>query len=311
MPGRELLQNDGPTAGFYGEDSVGVYGKYGAETGADTGTPGAPGGSTEVIPPSPVGENICATPEESCRKTDFFLRPGVPKFGPKDFTDVDPNYREYVFNNIWSGELTYYDKNGAIGQCTQTWVPPGFTTVALNAPQFTDSSWCGTCVRACFDDLGLRQGERCFDAIIDNVCPECATGDLDLAESGDGRWPVEWTPIKCPERDVPLGTTQGSNPYYAKMKFEGGPSSVGGVGCFDIDFNFWPADPTPDGFWEIDPVGGVPEGAFRCGAQCTVGYTCCAPGVDVVTLFPGQFDSDGDGCPDSLDFITDVEGTYA
>lgn len=43
MPGLGLLENDDPKAGFYGEDSVGVNGQYGTETGADTGT--APGGS--------------------------------------------------------------------------------------------------------------------------------------------------------------------------------------------------------------------------------------------------------------------------
>lgn len=276
MPGRELLQNGGPTAGFYGEDPVGEYGQYGTESGADAGT-------------------------------EAVTERGLSQFGPKDTTDLKPLFEKYDFSAVVGADITYYDKMGAIGQCTQTWVPPGFSTVALAAPTFNSGleagTWCGTCVRACFNDLGLGQGERCFDAIIDNVCPECDAGDLDLAESGDGRWPVEWTPIKCPERDEVLGTTQGSNPYYAKMKFEGGPSSVFDVGCFDIDFNFWSADPTPDGFWEIDPVGGAPEGAFRCGAQCSVAYTCCAPGFDVVTLFPGQFDSDGDGCPDSLDFF--------
>lgn len=33
--------------------------------------------------------------------------------------------------------------------------------------------------------------------------------------------------------------------------------------------------------------------------------------VDVAALVPEQFESDGDGCPDSLDFITDMYGTYA
>lgn len=96
------------------------------------------------------------------------------------------------------GDLTYYGGAGAAGACTQTHVPPGFTTVALNAPQFENGAMCGTCIHACYDDLGLGQGERCFDAIIDNICPECEEGDIDLGEEGDGRWAVEWRTIICP-----------------------------------------------------------------------------------------------------------------
>lgn len=32
---------------------------------------------------------------------------------------------------------------------------------------------------------------------VDNQCPECAYGSIDLALTGDGRWKIEWYPVEC------------------------------------------------------------------------------------------------------------------
>ena len=29
-----------------------------------------------------------------------------------------------------------------------------------------------------------------------DLCPECPSGNLDLAQSGDGRWGIEWYPVQ-------------------------------------------------------------------------------------------------------------------
>lgn len=226
---------------------------------------------------------------------------------PKDTENVKPEFLE-EFNNVFTGELTYYKlENGEVGTCKQTWKPPGFETVALNGPQFENGAACGTCLRACYNDLGLGQGEICIDAIVDNSCPECKSGDIDLLDpSGNGRWPVQWTLIKCPAREEGLlATTEGANPYYAKMNFEGGPGAIEQVKCSDFEFDqFYSAEVQPDGFWEIDPSGGSRPagGEFRCGLRCEVFYTCCDDGVLISRLEPEQFMSDGDGCPDYYEY---------
>ena len=33
-------------------------------------------------------------------------------------------------------------------------------------------------------------------AMVDNQCPECAYGSIDLALTGDGRWKIEWYPVE-------------------------------------------------------------------------------------------------------------------
>lgn len=152
---------------------------------------------------------------------------------------------------------------GVGGHCTQDYVPPGFTTVALNAPQYARGAGCGMCVYACFDNLELGQGERCFKAIVDDECPECASGDLDLGESGSGRWHVDWKVIQCPSSPL-MFSTQGSNPYYAKVKAQGGPSSVTAMACNGMEGLL-----TPDAFFVFQSG----TGQFACGMDCVVTFS--------------------------------------
>ena len=40
---------------------------------------------------------------------------------------------------------------------------------------------------------------------VDNECPECLTGSIDLARNGDGRWSIEWYPVPCQARPAQSG----------------------------------------------------------------------------------------------------------
>ena len=53
---------------------------------------------------------------------------------------------------------------------------------------------------------------RCFKAIVDNLCPECASGDLDMGEDNGGRWALQWKFIDCPSGDLKL-LTEGGNKW--------------------------------------------------------------------------------------------------
>ncbi len=48
-------------------------------------------------------------------------------------------------------------------------------------------------------------------AMVDNECPECAYGSIDLALTGDGRWKIEWYPVEVlrvrRHPDPPPGST--------------------------------------------------------------------------------------------------------
>ena len=57
---------------------------------------------------------------------------------------------------------------------------------------------------------------QCFKAIIDNLCPECASGDLDMGQDNGGRWPLEWKFIDCPSSPLQL-KTEGGNKWCAPV----------------------------------------------------------------------------------------------
>ena len=117
----------------------------------------------------------------------------------------------------FSSDLTFYGGAGSGGSCSSSYVPEGFTTVAMNSDQYDDGLVCGSCLKGVYHPPG---GSVYFDAIVDNKCPECVFGDLDLGEVGDGRWDVEWSFAECPKIGNLIVTTQGSNAFYGKIKFE-------------------------------------------------------------------------------------------
>ena len=56
-------------------------------------------------------------------------------------------------------------------------------------------------------------------AIVGDLCPECQSGDLDQATSGDGRWTISWYPVQCNVGSSNfIYSFQGSNPYYLKLQ---------------------------------------------------------------------------------------------
>ena len=114
-----------------------------------------------------------------------------------------------------------------------------------------------------------------MDAIIDNKCPECAFGDLDLGEGGDGRWEVQWNKIPCPSDGGLQFSKQGSNASYAKVKAEGGPASVTGMTCNGIQ-----GTGTPDGFFEFnDTANQNLDQGMECEVTFSDGSSESASGV--------------------------------
>lgn len=114
-----------------------------------------------------------------------------------------------------SGEATYYSANGS-GACSYPVDTSDVLIAAINAPQWSGSAHCGECllVTGPLGSVTVR--------IVDE-CPECATGDLDLhptafaqiARIMDGRVPVSWTRVDCPETGHVINRVDvGSNPYY-------------------------------------------------------------------------------------------------
>jgi len=100
------------------------------------------------------------------------------------------------------GDATFYGAggHGELGACM---LPVGFNgvgnTVAINAAQWEGGASCGKCVliQPSSDGLGMTPIAEPIHATIDNLCPECQHGDIDLGLNGDGRWRIKWEFVSC------------------------------------------------------------------------------------------------------------------
>ena len=159
----------------------------------------------------------------------------------------------------FTGDLTFYGGAGSGGACSSSYVPNGYTTVAINNDQYDNGLACGSCLEGVYH-IG---GESIYiNAIVDNLCPECVYGDLDLGEIGDGRWDLEWSLTECPPIDELIVTTQGSNSYYGKIKVEGGGAVE------HVLVNDQHTTPTPDGFWVLEDL----TGSLGCGPKLDISF---------------------------------------
>jgi expansin (peptidoglycan-binding protein) len=93
---------------------------------------------------------------------------------------------------MYSGEATYYAATGA-GACSFDASPGDLMVAAMNAPQYANAAYCGAYVR-----VSGPQGQ--VTVRIVDLCPECASGDLDLSPQAfaliahlpQGRVDINW-----------------------------------------------------------------------------------------------------------------------
>eukprot|EP00884_Botryococcus_braunii_P000762 jgi/Botrbrau1/10687/Bobra.139_2s0017.1 len=142
----------------------------------------------------------------------------------------------------YSGDGTFYGQQSGqndAGACSYgrnsantlglEWSQGVKTFIALNQAQFNRSEACGQCIMY----RGLGDSPKCKSPIgektcgttpiqsewqmglVDNLCPECSYGDIDLNLDGNGRWSVEWYAVPC---NVGNGTLHyriiGQNQYW-------------------------------------------------------------------------------------------------
>jgi expansin (peptidoglycan-binding protein) len=156
-----------------------------------------------------------------------------------------------TYGTTVQGRATYYGKTSG-GNCVlRNPVPSmyaGMVSVAMNQPQYENSALCGACLRV----SGTGQGTGAtpvtgsFMAYVDDLCPECPYGAIDLGMSGDGIWTVSWELVECP--NVAGGNIafyfEGSNPHYYKMQPRNLPSpatrvTIGGAEATRSQDNFF------------------------------------------------------------------------
>jgi expansin (peptidoglycan-binding protein) len=157
-----------------------------------------------------------------------------------------------LFSVRQSGDGTYYGANNGAGGACSIYPKPSFqlNTVAINAPQWAGSGACGMCVQV--SGSGQGQGGSPITGtevyMVDNLCPECKTGSLDLAKNGDGRWKINWIAVPCPTKGGLTYKFQGSQEWYLKMQVGNHKIPVQAV-QFGKNGKWFSGTRTSDNFW--------------------------------------------------------------
>jgi len=125
-----------------------------------------------------------------------------------------------------SGKGTYYGDDGGKGNCGIYPVPSDIAsaisfTVAINSADYFNSASCGACILISGNGNGAGGNpiKGNFTAMVNDQCPSCAAGGLDLAKSGDGAWDITWKIVDCPVGQTKIQYSfQSANLYYIKLQ---------------------------------------------------------------------------------------------
>lgn len=116
------------------------------------------------------------------------------------------------------GEATFYGYSDG-GNCS--FPPPARLTAALNEADYNGAQACGACLLVTNPANGLSVEVR-----VDDRCPECAPGDVDLDEEAFvqiadrqlGRIPIRWSYVACSPPTLSLYFKEGSNPWWTAVQ---------------------------------------------------------------------------------------------
>jgi expansin (peptidoglycan-binding protein) len=116
------------------------------------------------------------------------------------------------------GEGTFYGYSGG-GNCS--FPPPTRLTAAMNQADYNGAQACGACILVTNPANGASVEVR-----IDDRCPECAPGDVDLdeeafmqiADRALGRIPIRWSYVACTPPALSLYFKEGSNPWWTAIQ---------------------------------------------------------------------------------------------
>ncbi|MGM9491885.1 expansin EXLX1 family cellulose-binding protein [Ideonella sp. YS5] len=116
------------------------------------------------------------------------------------------------------GEATFYGYGGG-GNCS--FPLPDRLTAAMNHDDYDGSQACGACILVTNPANG-----RSVEVRIDDQCPECAVGDVDLdqeafeqiADLAQGRIPVRWSYVACTPPTMSLYFKEGSSKWWTAVQ---------------------------------------------------------------------------------------------
>ncbi len=157
---------------------------------------------------------------------------------------------------VHEGEATFYE-DGLLGNCSYPNDLRPVYHAAMNQTDYAGSRACGTYVNIRRKDDPRK---REVTVLIDNRCPECSRGDIDMspaaferiAERVEGRVPIEWNYVAAPVMDqLRYRWKEGSSRWWFQILVMGHQYAVTRVqmqtprtGWIDLvrkEHNYWEA----------------------------------------------------------------------
>lgn len=103
-----------------------------------------------------------------------------------------------TFATTFQGDCKFSGATGSSKACSLLYSEERLT-VAMNSKQFEHGLSCGRCVRIRGNGqgTGMTPIMGTFYATVDNECPHCKFGDMELEAEGHGRWKISWNWMNC------------------------------------------------------------------------------------------------------------------
>ncbi|TXD86119.1 lipoprotein A-like protein [Mitsuaria sp. TWR114] len=123
------------------------------------------------------------------------------------------------YQQTHTGQGTFYGYGGG-GNCSLP-KPTDILTAAMNTADYNTAQACGACIEV--TNLNTQQK---VVARVDDRCPECAPGDVDLSQEAfakispieAGRIPISWRYVSCNARSAKLFFKEGSSQWWAGVQ---------------------------------------------------------------------------------------------
>ena len=135
------------------------------------------------------------------------------------------------YQQTHTGEGTFYGYGGG-GNCSFP-KPSTLLTAAMNTADYNTAQACGACIEV--TNLNTQQSVL---VRVDDRCPECAPGDVDLAQEAfaqisplqAGRIPIRWTYVSCTAPTAKLYFKEGSSQWWTGVQVRDHRSPVASLG---------------------------------------------------------------------------------
>lgn len=153
-----------------------------------------------------------------------------------------------------TANATSYTASPPRGTACGAGLPEDLLRTAVSPAMYMSGARCGTCMR-------VTGAAGTALVVIDDLCPECATHDLDLPRetlmlltgTPDGREPVSWQLVPCEPTGNIQYDLQGSNPWFLKIRVSEHTTPVTSLEVRLAGGTFVAGTRTIDGFFQVTP----------------------------------------------------------